>query len=414
MFAGLNIPAIYKDVIFETVMKDRSKYIIYFKIVEKYIADKPIILGDISAYKTMIKEELNPNEFQYNLYSKDIFNHAKELAKEFYRETNNIYIYIKTKIVNHDVAIFVDERELVTITSIEDYKGASIGAIIGPVRRPALYTSENIALMSPEILLISIYRALHSPAFAKKWEEYLGIEAQLFEIFLKAVNRGKFTGSRDAHLPLGSRSSADKKIHDKLMAANERYYEVRSDAQMKEKRSPASKTTYVYHLYDNRYVSSLPQHELSKLLGINEVREETTGIPFDFRLRRISFYENERAAVFIFNSAQYDLMNDSPLTKLRFMFIDLWILQLKRETKKLTPEIANKLIEELIDQIVEVRGELPDPPRLTSHLFPLDYFGVFYDEMIAKKQQMLIMRGDNKFGPPNWYPAAMVVDLRKP
>jgi hypothetical protein len=390
MFEKINVFNTYSDVIYKEVYRDRHKYLKYFEEADKYIAENEIIVTGTSAFKILIGEDLNPNEFSYHLMCRNVFNHAKALASIFYRATENMYIYVQTKIMNIEVSIFIDERELFTLSSIDTTKAINIFSIINPIKTKGLYHEESLVnVVSPELLLIDMYRYLSFPFYAKKWEEYTDIMLRLFERFESRAD-DIISGSAeieddDDHTPEFTGSRETKKDHNKQMI----------------------------HLWGNRYVSSLPAHTIAEQLGADEFYEDySIKIPTDFRLRRVTFYKSRQPIAYVYNSMQYDLIINSYYNCLHFLFIDLWILQMVTRAGKLTPPVAKKIKEELIDIIKEKQAKVMEiikkDGKLARDLFPDDYHGIYYNETIAKKKQMIESRGDA--GPiPNWYPAINIV-----
>lgn len=410
MFKNIKVFDLYSKIIYEEVYRDRHEYVKYFKEAEEYISKHDIIITNISAYKILIHQDLNPNEFQYNLLCKNVFSHAKALATAFYKLTKNVYIYVQTKILNHEVSIFVDERELFIINSIESIRNQNVQELINPVRTGGLYSSEMINVISPELLLIDIFRSLSSPVYAKKWEEYSGIMIELFKIFstrqeelIKGNNENSnqteemsdlreetyFTGSAEE-------KEEDESLTKKLLELN---------------KDPQNKT--ILHLWSNRFVSSLPAHALAEQLNTDEFFEDQSSrLPNDFRLRRITFYKNKQAIAYIYNSMQYDIMNESHYTVLRFLLIDLWLLRMVVKAGRLPNHVAKSIKSGLIDLVNEeytkVTKIIKESNYLSSELFPEPFHGIYYNEQIAKKKLMLESRGDSH-PIPNWYPAVSIV-----
>jgi hypothetical protein len=431
MFSGLNVVNIYKDRATEIISADRKKYDQYFKIIEEYITepDRQVIIGGISAYKILINKPLNPNEYQYNLFAKDPWRHAREIATAMFRTTSNIYIYTKTKIANADISIFVDERELVTIGGIENQKGADMFKQIAPLRRKGLFTDKEVYILSPEIILIDIYRQLYMPLHVKKWEELGHIAQELYKLFIP-----RYEGAlRDEKIEAetSKNDSSSSQIHEKLMKLESsrgsgattsswaaKKYGVHNNGTRTSKLTGYSGSNKrIYHLWGNKYVSSLSPTELASVIDADEYREQSDNLMIDFRMRRVTYYIAGKPVAYIYNCMQYDIMNDSSYTRLRFYFLELWHLRIVRDIGALPGEIASRLISDLIGQIVEENEKvlklIEEVGHLAKELFPSDYFGVYYDEIIAKKQYVLSTRDANSFNPPNWYPASVIAMLDK-
>ena len=397
LYPGINLYEIYKNDIFIEVGKDRAQYDKYMIIIEEYICKHSIIVAGKAAYSLITSTALPLNEYKYDLLASDIFKHARDMALAMYEATRNVYIYVHTNILNKEVTLIVEEREIVCFKHIDVYKSVNLIDNIGATLYPGLFSKNaQLKVMSPEIQLIDITRYLYLPPYSKSWEEYMIQEQHLAGLLIDAGVK-KLTEKSISITSLGDHgeSSEDTKETEE---------NIEGSAEHKVDYHAKLIKLGLMHIFDNVYISHLRMDDISRATAVQSYNENTLKLPNDFRCRRTTFYSNRSPLFYVYNSSQYDLINSSPYVTIRILLIELWVLRLIRDIGELNEIYANRKIEEIFKllqtQQTKVNKAIDDQD--VDMLFPIDYVGTYYEERIAKKQQMLAYR---KYPTPNWYPA---------
>lgn len=394
LYAGLDIFDIYKEAIMVQINKDRAHYNVYFTALERYIADKEIVVSGPTATALLLSEPINPTEYRYDLLCRDVVTHARKIASDFYAATKNPYIYVRTKIFGRELGIYVDERELVSFMLVDQYKGVDLLQNIGhSTVRGYFEQNAEIKVLTPEIQLIDMYRMLYSPAASKKWIELKKRAEKMMQLFLSEI--------------VDDRLRADIVKEEKQKRKDEEADGVEGSRDADPYAAKLEQLGAI-HVHDNIWISDQPMDVIAAATGIKEFNQNTLKLPYDFRLRRTVFFkaqgESRTAAFFVYNSMQYDLMNTSVYVRLRFILIEIWVVRLVRDVGAYEPAAAEQKIASFLRVVRELNEEISGASL--AELFPLDFVGTYYDEIIARKQQMIEMK---KSYTPNWYPVKTVV-----
>lgn len=405
LYKGRDLFDFYRDEIIKEIVSDRDRYSKYFTILEKYIHDKNIVICGQAAYSLTMNLDLPYTEYKYELLCKDIFLHARAIATAFFEETRNNYIYVHTNILNREITIVVDERELVSLIFIDQYKGVDLIDNINAQEYEGLFASDvKVKVAGPEIQMIDVLRKLYSPNMVKSWDES---KIEFNNLMSKYKESTKDDGDKINPVKVGKRD-----IHEMMILGEDEDNEVKEEdvsgsAELSVALKKDIESLRMIHIYDNIYISHQKSDDIAKKIKTTNYNENTLKLPHDFRLRRTTFYDEARKPLFyVFNCAQYDLINSSPYVRIRILLIEIWVLTLIRDMGELNKDFANKKIKEYYNEIMR----LNDIVLAASDdiLFPLDYIGVYYEERIAKKQQMLSLR---RSVVPNWYPAKQKLEI---
>ena len=184
-------------------------------------------------------------------------------------------------------------------------------------------------------------------------------------------------------------------------------HEIKGEGEIPSEIKKKIESLRMIHIFDNIYISHQKTDDIASKLNNINYNENTLKLPHDFRLRRTTFYDEARKPLFyVYNCAQYDLINSSPYVRIRILLIEIWVITLIRDMGELNKDFANKKIKEYNNEITRLNDIVLAADE--DVLFPYDYIGVYYEERIAKKQQMLSLR---RSVIPNWYPAKLKLEI---
>ena len=384
---------------------DRMLYAPFLEQVERYcqsnLVGSPeqshiLIGGDLSIdLLTKPDHKLTRDQFVWDLYACDAYGIAKKLAEDLANVRSPHIpartIALQTNVKHREFTIYVYTRVLLRIYSMERYRGVDLAELAGTSIVVGPFTHQSIKSISPEMHLIQTYRKLYSPAMIGTAEQNLTNEAALIALMPALSNQ---IDGGDEQL-----KSVDKIL--KYLAAKD---------------TPPHVHVGVYAINGDKSRLQIITDNIDAIyLGVARVIKKlrfvkyNLGIVGDFQLTNHTIYDvrgdTQIPCMDIFNSAQFEMIPfvmrgservGNPWVLLRFLFIDMWVLQMIDQFGKHTNQHK---IDKLLRLVTKVRASALINPVAS---FQLDnYIGIYMDESIAKKK--MIRETGDRF--PTYYPA---------
>ena len=409
-------------------LEDRARYVPFFAAAEKFAIGHQLIIGDSAASLLLTgQKELGIDDYSYTFYSGEAKRAARELTTVLYDLKKNdvkladFYVYMMTEVPSEEFVIRVDERPLFTIKTLRVRRGVALRDVFVPSMVSGFFVKSNRQLMcvGPELQLIQIYADLCNPTLASSWGRLVDTEAKLRALLLKNLPAKTETilgGAKEL-----SPQILVKKLRDEFAGKSGRVL------------LEVSKDQKRLHVVTS---NSLAEDEaavraLAKKYGYARTESTTNkpDVPGSARLARLTMYlvyPNKRRIPFIdiYNAAQYEvvpfvtkgkslLKQGTYFVRLRFLLVDLWIIQLLLRMQSINADFARRILTEVITKYHEVAGEYVSAlssartPDDFSQIFPLhesDYIGSYEDPRTAQKRRVLLMRRKGQFPVP-FYPA---------
>lgn len=336
---------------------DVKKYNKIYAIIESYIKDNDLIIFS-SVHENRV----------YTIFSDDPYKHGKILVDKIYIEEE--IVSLKTHLSYTMLSIYVDFKLMVNLYVIKPFEDMNIIEMINPIKGDFLF-------IPPEIELIIVYWKLYSIHEHENWKKY---EERKTELLASEVR-----GGLEVNIPKKPAQYVDilkelmqipyiiigiNSVNDNITDTSERIQCISDDPDA---------YSLVKKLLPDQYITQ-KSHKLQ--------------LPIDFRLKRITLYTTairhgkptDLPIIDIFNSATYELIpyhikNDMkighPYVVLKFLYIDLWILKLRK--KNLPPNIYNMKYSMIVDAI----------NKLDNREINLVY-GTHYNECVYLKKQALL------------------------
>lgn len=464
-----------EDAIENKIYVERLRYVSYYETIEKYICqfnqkqENAIMIGGTLGINLLLEKDRTFEDFVYELYTETEFVHANNLTNKL-EETNikldsPFIISLKTTIPNIKYQIIVDSRMIVNIHKLskDSY------ALILPVLVNTFDKRNQLLVVSPEIQLIDIYRTLYSPNNADDWKLTLYDETKLFNHLRKRI-QDKSDFLTIVNTSPASNISADikpfsygEKAFKSILQKSTRYFG-EGETQIPKITLEDRKKIAIFLLKDlivnNPNVVLIGEHALKliinseitttvvQIISQNNIEEDfrqiskivekalNAKIPIvkltrelyimqDFRIRRttikIGEYQNQKEIIYIYNSAQYDLIpfnsmesNEkqslnvgNPFVILRFLLIEFWIVRWIRHLGSIDENFAKVRLDAMLENILKLRSNLAkgdttqakktinintnyfdNSAYLELRIFPSDpksYLGFYDDEIISQK-----------------------------
>jgi hypothetical protein len=133
------------------IKNDRDEYVKYLKVIERFLLPNDIIIGGKLAYKTLLKEDIDPDEYYYELYVKKSFYKAKRLTKKLYDKFKDKSINMTESIDKYKYIIYVNFRIVAIFFELTE--------TINYIPYTSIFDKCKVLIISPELQLINIYFA---------------------------------------------------------------------------------------------------------------------------------------------------------------------------------------------------------------------------------------------------------------
>lgn len=400
------------DIIGDTapiIEKDRRQYQEIYDEIKRFCGEHRIFISDpfeLLEIKDVYLDVMHKKDFRYNIYTDDPYSHASGLAKSIYETIKNntkyakdvVLLKMKTIQERKEFTIEFDTRIIASIFKLQKQKEKPLFDYLPPTEIKGQY------YLPAEVEIIDIYKHLYQLESEGDLIVNLSYEQKLYEQIAHRKEKGYLGGG-----------CADKKrelIEFIKLAIVTKWIKGRTDLCLigvwayewlrdpkkicvnKEKIQIVTDRPHNEILVEiEKFVSPMSKFRIT-------AREQQLHIPKDFRTMRYTFYMNietergivEKPFLDLFNCASFevipysvhhDVQIASKYVILRFLYIDLWILKLIFNMGKISRDVLQMKIEYCWRMINEFRGEFGDVLKTT------DYFGVYRNYMIDKKNQNL-------------------------
>jgi len=394
------------------ILIDRLHFKKIYNVVDEYCRDHHEMF--ISNIQKILNQE-PPLNIVYDIYCENPYKHAVLLSDKIFLNVGK-WIQMKTKIPHKEFVISYDSRNLIFIFGMDIHKFINTNILVNPI------LINNINYMPPELEIIDIYKKLYSPNDVDEWVDSLMIEKKLFKLI---YNRIEKTGGWDCK-PCKRRRSFDIEII-KIILFGEyiptKNYVLIGHWGMSTIKSTVLKKNIEPHVEKLQVLS--PYSIEKDVECIKQVisnytkyqliyKEHEMNLPKDFRIKRYTLYIKfpydggfkEKPFMDIFNSPQFQLIPykelqiefedkcvhikiGNPFVLLRFVMIDLWIIKIIKQLKKMSTEILINKTKSLI----ELYNDIKNPKyKWIDNVFGIDYIGINIDYSIAKTKETLKYR----------------------
>ena len=291
------------------ILQDRNKYEKVYGIIEEYVQEKNIIIGSSLSIVLLLGAEKNPEDYRYELWStnalKDIYELSNRIAK-LYQDTIDTpepkLVMMKSVIPYSYYKLFVDNRLMVEMYNVKTSALKTINV-------------KKLTVLSPENILIDVYRDLYSPNKAAEWEDLVKIESNIFRYFDRQYKNIINGGDEKRDY-----KSIAARILDTMIKNNKNYILIGEHAvrllykssdrklEIPEYKLPAL-LSVISSLHSNDVYLQLTQ--VLKELGVTgTLTFKTRGLDLvkDWRLTRTAFKLDGKEILYVYNSTEYELI----------------------------------------------------------------------------------------------------------
>jgi hypothetical protein len=407
---------------------DRSLYTEYRRVTEQFVHENKAAIGGKYGVYLLTQRPIGREFITCDIYTDNAFDFGKRLCNELYKvksaHIDSTLTYMMTEMRHMEFTIYIDTRPMIKIYRMDKYRGVELLNIIKFVLCPGFYYSTSqavIPVLPEELLLIEIYRSLHSPSRISQWEDAWYLQDLLFKKYEEKLHqraRDTREGGDDYNVksPDGL-NKLNKAILDILPADALIIGDYAIKYHLGDSKSTNDKQRLrlqVIHESANALLSLINSKVNIKLTLV----EFKIPIPGDFQFIKYSFYantgESNVAVMDVFNATAYEVVpgtirGDSSEHKgrnyanliptLRYRFVDMWVMILISSMNKQTPylhTLSNNILN-LHDKILQIAKT--DPVKL----FPQEnnlWIGVVLNERVVKKR---ILK-ESGYRVPPYYP----------
>lgn len=449
----------------EKIMNERMRYGSVYEVIEKYLHNNgSIMIGGRIGVQLLLERERSTETFmfQYELFAENAFKHANILTNEVskilspggaWREGEFI-VWLKSQSTSSaykKYSIYVDNRPIVTIIGIPS--GAT--DIIKPVTVLSFDKKKNILVVPAEIMLLDIYRTLYTPGEVDLWDEYLSDENQLFHHLQERENiirENAIDGGDEDHT-----GNITMKIRKHIeMVVMKEFIVNNAEIVLLGEHALHIINEDVMHTPIIHITTSMDIEQLTKRLdalfikeGIKDtqgdqifvnVKDQYFNIMKDHRLRRYVILVSTKEIMYVYNSAQYDIIPfnvvhqsntkkfisiGNPFVILRFFLVEIWIVRWILSLGKIEESFAKKRIDSMLSQVLSLRKFMTEGSSSNKTITTIsdsyfgetseaeglkifqnnvnDYLGVFVSEVISHKRDLEEQKKYPDYMPQRYY-----------
>jgi hypothetical protein len=368
----------------ETQIKvDRLVYKSYYKLIETYLSkftgntSEALYLGGSIATDLINNNPRSYEDYQYDIFGEDPFRHSNNLVNfidanlHVDSQSEKYLMFLKTSIPGIKYQIAVDGRIIANIFKLQEKSWG----LITPILLKSYYQFD-ILVISPELLLIDIYRNLYLPSEAENWEEILDNESKLFHYLQKIVRGANEEKNEENKITNDNRKELELSLIQNFVMNNPNIV-LLSDLALKISLQIEKNSTIIQIISQATIEEDFAKIEkiVKQTLKRNiPVIHKTRGIHIlaDFRLRRttIKVGVEEKEIMYVYNSANYDLipfnkMPDpngnfiqigNPFVLLRFQLIDYWMIKYVRNLGSIDEHFAKQRLGAILDKLLKYRN----------------------------------------------------------
>ena len=189
-----------EDILARAVLKikkyDRSKYFLFFSIIEKYISDnKLIISGNFANLLILDNRENIKNEINitYEIYSEEPKTDAIELANLLFNSDKNglaRYVNVFTKIPNKVYNLNINGHICCTFYRLPIFRDIDLNLLLKYRQFNGIYKKDiQLLCMGNYIQLITLYNNINNPNNISNLSKNLINEQKLRELYKEGINK---------------------------------------------------------------------------------------------------------------------------------------------------------------------------------------------------------------------------------
>jgi len=367
------------EAIEQKIYQERMRYQDIYQVIEQYLSEhKDIIIGGSMGINLLLKKERTIDDFEYELYAENAFAQATQLINILAEKSDDPTLFLKTTIPNVKYQIFVDLRLIATFIRLSE----NAINMIEPIKVKSFDQKHNLQVLSPEIQLIDIYRALYSPSQADNWQNILYDESKLFKHMSRDITEkvGSDENQKSDEVTIGDRRLLETQLFKQFIAANENIVLIGEHA-LKILLGIEISTTVIQIISQNDIeedfvvIEKITKNVLKRNIPIVKLTRELN-IMKDFRIRRTTIKVGDaefgqKEIMYIYNSAYYDLIpfnvmksSDSfiqignPFVLLRFLLIDFWMLRWVKQLGSIDEKFAQQRLNSILQKMMMLRIKL--------------------------------------------------------
>jgi hypothetical protein len=428
----------------EEILKRRAFLNHAFTFIESYASKQRLI---VSSVNRLLGLKLSPQDYFMNIFTENVLQHAAEIVRQLSADGTYTKVEFMMLLANYEIRISIDTMIVARLIN-NLYEGPDKGfrrdkqlsSIYPIISLKGQFSPSNVLYMPVEIELVEHYRNMYDPTKCSQWEELINKEASLFaELGKSTIKFGGDTGGdigRDMRETcsfmqddsiydnviggkeesnLSRTSKVCQKILDDVASSEDAQYFILlpSIARLEAAINVDRKDKYTINDNKLTMISSLPFENIEKIVNniLNEMDDvkvlsiiQTPKIPYDFRLRKYSFYflyDNMRVLFLeVYNSLSYELIpyipDDllssyntfriaHPYVMLRYHLIDLLIINLTRVEENEKRSKWNRKME-VINKVHNISEAFLD--KHSSLVIPdvSIYVGIYEDQRVEMKR----------------------------
>jgi hypothetical protein len=152
-----------------TLSNDRLIYTPFYLTIEQYCRNQNVVVGGTIGFNMILSHSYNKDLITYDLYTNDIWRHAKALADHLYLTETSLVdkktITVETVLKHEEIIIYVNTRLLVKLINMSNIFNKPMIEIIKPINRKGLFITEEVLCMPVEVYLMDIYRRCYTPYY---------------------------------------------------------------------------------------------------------------------------------------------------------------------------------------------------------------------------------------------------------
>jgi hypothetical protein len=393
-------------------IEERLRYKPIYQVIEDYVANYAsntndmIILGGTMSIDLLLGKELGRDDFVYNLFSENAFQHSNTLANLISEAVEKLFadnkdplnkpywtVVLKTTSAHRKFDISVDQRILVRWTVLQNMsKESSMFDLIQPLNVKSWFQKKTVLIMPPRFHLVETYRTLYSPSDFDNWQHALVDERRLFGYMKRIMDMQKagktvVVGRDEQDLSLAQKKAVAAALLDEFIKNNPKVILLGEHA-INILTGSSIDTTIIHLLIDHdlslKDIEPTIQDICSRALGRDArlfINTKNVQILSDFRLRRTSIKLDNKEIMYIYNATSYDLIPTnrimdsskniiligSPFVLIRFMLIELWVVNWIASIGKIEASFAKNRANSIISKILGLRSRISKKSTDTKH-----------------------------------------------
>lgn len=399
LYSTLDLDAVLVEAEKRTLL-ERQRFDPLMAVIEKNAQNNQLILEAPSLEVLMEHKKLEKSRASYQmqfLISGDLEQAgkiARMVAREFHTMgVRNVFV----EEMDERFVLSVEMRQLATYAPFPTVKDMSLARIAQPVDYPAQFVKGSILALPTLLLMVRVYRDLHSPSEADRWGELLGYAGN----FAKQINQ--LSKEMKASIKGGSAKIIDPKerrrIIESLMEVPEFIHVGRAalksgvPSRLQVLANIARKPTEVTGAQIEKRIGQFVEEKVGGIVSDlpTTLIWQRPRLPTDSRLARLTVYlirpDGSRDPIMdVFNILAFDLVPVKGSVAhgyvlCRLLLADIWTVLVVTRMKLLAAGLARERLDEhfsLLEMAIENAREF-DAVKAT-------YVGTYEPDVLARKR----------------------------